>query len=351
MQVLIIGGTGDIGKRIVKILSIHNNIKISIMSRKPPTKEKSIFKNCKIISKDIFKINYKQLEKYDCVINCTGPSYKFFKHIALLVLKANVNFVDAGGYQDLNDIIYDKKLISNYNKTFLTTAGVIPGLSEIFLYNILEKNKNIDSVNVFVGAYEKWSLSSTQDIIWHVLNKMGSGYYLGKWFDIPFYKSFLRYKPNNFSGSSLCMKHRNFTINKLVERYSNVKITSYIGLLDFKTFAIIFLATTILRPFQNVSAKLMKWSLNLGKRKYTSDYTGFIDCHLNGKENNTKKTIYIKDTALATAQCCAFTAMMILNNQNKKGIGFVADYIDIDEYINKIKNNDNFVFVCKESLK
>ena len=344
MKTLILGGSGSIGFKIVEILSNNKDIDVTVMGRSD--KPKNMPENCDYISKNISELNKSFFQKYDCVVNCVGPSYEFYKFLASLAIEANVNYIDLGGYEDVAEIVENKKSLNAYSKTFLATAGVMPGLSEIYLYDIMRKAdvKNIEEVNICVGAYEDWSLSSVKDMIWHAIHKMGTGYFFkGEWHSTPLNKSMMKRPIKNFKGEPWCMLHKNDHLINFVKRHKEIKVKSYVGLLDFRVIASIMLASTLLRFTTSLSAKIMQKSLMLSKLKYTSEYTGFMSYTIKFKDKSIcTDAVYITDTALATAQCCAVAVQMVANKKVNAGAGFIADNVDITHYMERIQEYDNF---------
>lgn len=140
-RVGVIGASGKVGKGTVEILQ-EEKIKLRLGGRHPEN-IKCISPYCEILKVDIF--NPLSLSKFvhacDIVINCTGPIAEVGERIARICCQNNIIYIDVAGNQKLyNDI---NKLCIHYPKArCVMSAGIYPGLVEIFASWVLEKNLN-----------------------------------------------------------------------------------------------------------------------------------------------------------------------------------------------------------------
>lgn len=128
----IIGAGGNAGKGAVSILKNSGGILLKLGCRRIE-KLAGGTENVELCRVDIFQ--QEELEAFvkDCdyVINCAGPSWKVKDRVARSCFRQGAVYIDVAGGQAL---IRDLKMLGRVRPgTGITSAGVYPGLSEIFL--------------------------------------------------------------------------------------------------------------------------------------------------------------------------------------------------------------------------
>lgn len=163
-RVGIIGASGKVGKGAVEILQ-EEKIILRLGCRHPEN-IKCISPYSEILKIDIFDSLslLKFVHTCDIVINCTGPITEVGDRIAKICCENNIIYIDVAGNQKLyNDI---NKLCIQYPKaSCVMSAGIYPGLVEIFASWVLEKNLNrIYSVEGLFYGNNQLSYNAAKDI-------------------------------------------------------------------------------------------------------------------------------------------------------------------------------------------
>lgn len=171
----IIGGTGTIGSIIVKyLLQLQTHFHVLIGGRRSIKEiSMSTFYNSERLKYN--QMNYNNDVELDnfcsqclLVINAVGPSFKINDKIALHALRNNCHYIDIGGYGILRDLLkpYEKS-IEAQKLCFIIGVGWMPGISGVFSKTIIETHLNSPentNFNIYYGAVDNWSYSSTYDL-------------------------------------------------------------------------------------------------------------------------------------------------------------------------------------------
>lgn len=173
----VIGGYGSVGKHVVTDLinSTKSQLIIGGRNKKYIDSIKNLY-NERITMLQVNAFDSVSIDNFcskcNIIINCAGPSSLILDNIAKSSLKYGCHYIDVGGY----DILYDtlKKTdsqVRNKNLTFIVSAGWIPGISGIFPQYIIKNYfDNANWVEIYYGAIDQWSYSSSYDMVWGSLN-------------------------------------------------------------------------------------------------------------------------------------------------------------------------------------
>lgn len=184
----IIGGTGTIGSIIVKyLLQLQTHFHVLIGGRRSIKEiSMSTFYNSERLKYN--QMNYNNDVELDnfcsqclLVINAVGPSFKINDKIALHALRNNCHYIDIGGYGILRDLLkpYEKS-IEAQKLCFIIGVGWMPGISGVFSKTIIETHLNSPentNFNIYYGAVDNWSYSSTYDLAASSMGKTRSYVY------------------------------------------------------------------------------------------------------------------------------------------------------------------------------
>lgn len=184
----IIGGSGTIGSIIVKyLLQLQTHFHVLIGGRRSIKEiSMSTFYNSERLKYN--QMNYNNDVELDnfcsqclLVINAVGPSFKINDKIALHALRNNCHYIDIGGYGILRDLLkpYEKS-IEAQKLCFIIGVGWMPGISGVFSKTIIETHLNSPentNFNIYYGAVDNWSYSSTYDLAASSMGKTRSYVY------------------------------------------------------------------------------------------------------------------------------------------------------------------------------
>ena len=100
------------------------------------------------------------------IINCAGPSWHVLDRVAIAALRQSIHYVDPGGYNTLYKILAEKENeIKNKKLRFIISAGLLPGLSEVFPAYIAKTEFDcVDYLEIYYVGHDKWTYNSAYDI-------------------------------------------------------------------------------------------------------------------------------------------------------------------------------------------
>lgn len=242
----IIGGTGTIGSIIVKyLLQLQTHFHVLIGGRRSIKEiSMSTFYNSERLKYN--QMNYNNDVELDnfcsqclLVINAVGPSFKINDKIALHALRNNCHYIDIGGYGILRDLLkpYEKS-IEAQKLCFIIGVGWMPGISGVFSKTIIETHLNSPentNFNIYYGAVDNWSYSSTYDLAASSMGKTRSYVYShGKEIQVsPFRYTHHKFFP--FIGhKKICMPSFDEQLTQLATSLKQIrKISTFIMLNDY----------------------------------------------------------------------------------------------------------------------
>lgn len=171
MKILVIGGYGNFGKRLVLSLAQYYNFEITIAGRSKAKAQrccdyikKRFEKNIEYITVDVFSTNFDDLFQHlqpNIVVNATGPyHYQAQSHnykVAEACIKARCHYVDLAD---------DRTFVKNFSEaldcsardsdvTLVTGASTVPGLTVAVIDHYLPKFKTLDSINYGISPGNK----------------------------------------------------------------------------------------------------------------------------------------------------------------------------------------------------
>lgn len=172
-QILILGGTGKVGKTVCEYLLKHTLCQLSIVTRhtKPDLTEYAAYAT-RLNSLNFDALNKEQLSQHckeaDLVISCIGPSQIIGSSIADVCYQTATPYIDAGGYDPL--LKHLNNLVANEpaKAPLIINAGLLPGLSGVYPKYLIEQytaGEIIVSLQVSYVGCDAWSYNSAWDII------------------------------------------------------------------------------------------------------------------------------------------------------------------------------------------
>jgi saccharopine dehydrogenase-like NADP-dependent oxidoreductase len=178
----ILGSTGYVGSEAVKALldSTGHNI---ILGGRFPEKLHEFFPGIKYrgecLQVDIN--NREQLHSFcskcDIVVNCAGPSKQILDWVAAAAIENCVHYVDVSGDEHLYRLLMKRKQgIEDKKLSVIISAGVYPGLSEIFPAYIVEKYfDDVELLELFFSGRGEFSFNAAYDIVCSIEEDTGLG--------------------------------------------------------------------------------------------------------------------------------------------------------------------------------
>ncbi|MFS0554777.1 saccharopine dehydrogenase family protein [Brevibacillus sp. 179-C9.3 HS] len=183
----ILGATGVVGSAAVHTILSRTNHQI-VLGGRNPGKLSELFPGMEdrleCLQVDVFA--EEELDDFcgrcDLVINCAGPSKQIVDKVADGCLKHAIHYVDVSGDEHLyQQLLTRKQEIEEKGLSFIISAGVYPGLSEVFPAYVAEKDLDeIDLLEVFFAGQGSFSLNAAYDIVCSIEEDTGWGMYYCK---------------------------------------------------------------------------------------------------------------------------------------------------------------------------
>lgn len=179
-KVLLLGGYGNFGKRIARLLT-RQNISVIIAGRdltKAQALVSELPNNCaSAVAFDVKKDISAQLEtlKPAVVINTCGPFQASNYSVAEACIKHSVHYIDlADGREFVKNIRTLNAEAKKQNVTVISGASTVPGLSSAVIEHFLPEFYEIDSLNFGISPGQKAErgLATTKAILSYVGKKL-----------------------------------------------------------------------------------------------------------------------------------------------------------------------------------
>ncbi|WP_294350085.1 saccharopine dehydrogenase NADP-binding domain-containing protein [uncultured Clostridium sp.] len=351
----VLGATGLVGIGAVENLLLQSNIDILIGCRNIE-KAKKIYGDEikeKIIEVDIF--NLKALKEFcnkcDIVINCAGPSAKVLNIVADTCIDLGKDYIDVSGDKDIyNSLVNKAKDIEDKNILCLIGAGAYPGLTEIFPPFVANKYfDNVEKLEEFFAGCGQFSENAAYDIVSSIEKDQGYGMCYcrdGKLEKI---------KDNLHSSYELPTPAGKLDVYPVISdefirgiSRSNIENAYFYNTYPNKDILMQFITIKMMEQYKTEEEK--RESAKALSQKYSEgnlEYTMYIIEASGIKDNEKlriKASLYYEDNwNKLTGVIAACTAILICNDNTKRGYFYASDIIKEDLLIEKLMN-------CKVNL-
>lgn len=177
-EIGVIGGTGVIGSSAIRALQKLTEYKVLASYR---TQKKDVVSE-KICWTKLDVFDAQELERFcekcNVILNCAGPLWEIEDRIGMACLQTDTQYVDVSGNRKLYEMLSsESNAIINKNLNFIISAGMYPGLSELFpsyCYNKLEKE--VCCMEVYVANQgSKLSYNAAYDFLKGIEENEGYG--------------------------------------------------------------------------------------------------------------------------------------------------------------------------------
>lgn len=177
----ILGGYGRIGSEAVSRLLEKTDAKILIGGRNK--KKGDVFcsdKSPRVSFQEVDILDAGSMnnfaEKCNILINCAGPGSEINGLAASAALNNKTDYIDVGGSHGLHGYLGEHKdEIVEYGLKFIVSAGMSPGLQELFISKIIEDDKSESNVlDFYFCCNEEITYTSAMDIISEIMDSKDS---------------------------------------------------------------------------------------------------------------------------------------------------------------------------------
>lgn len=167
-DVLILGGTGKVGKTVIDYLLKHSQCQIRVVTRNTQLS----LDNNRLTSLQFDALDKKLLSHHckqaDLVISCIGPSQIVGSTVADICYQTGTPYIDAGGYDPLLKHLSQLVMAKPSTVPLIINAGLLPGLSGVYpnyLITHYSDKQPIENLEVCYAGRDAWSYNSAWDII------------------------------------------------------------------------------------------------------------------------------------------------------------------------------------------
>lgn len=168
----IIGGYGNIGKEIVKLLISRGHYDITIGSRQqhldPTDNALADIPWCSVNIENRKSI-YDFMEKHSIIINSAGPSSALSLKVAECARDVGCHLIDCGYNSELPHLS-----LKDTNQSILYNIGTVPGLSELLPLAVAEDFEHVHEFLHFYSIIGKFTRTAATDFIGGLFTNNGS---------------------------------------------------------------------------------------------------------------------------------------------------------------------------------
>ncbi|KOY81124.1 saccharopine dehydrogenase NADP-binding domain-containing protein [Lysinibacillus macroides] len=343
----IVGATGQVGSGVVETLLENNSYQLLLGSRK-------IEKLVEKYGNESEAIQYKAVDVFDkkslisfcyncdLMINTAGPSSIVLDRVADACMETNTNYLDVSGDKTMKTAIKDAMTKRNSSITLAISAGVYPGLTEMFLAFLMQNNhESIDDIRCYFAGKGNFSETGAYDIISSLEKDEGHG--------MAYYCNGAIKKMTSGIGSQIILPppfNEVYTLPVISEEYmeclNDFKITNAHFYNTFATQKMLtdFITIKAMQLFKTEEEK--RASANRLMKTYsTKDKSqGFI-IYVVWDENGVKRKKWLQSSTnwnycSGVVAACVAMQMLDIDFTKKKGCYFAQSIIDSKELFNQL---------------
>ncbi|MCI1694816.1 saccharopine dehydrogenase family protein [Aneurinibacillus aneurinilyticus] len=346
----ILGATGYVGRAAVQTILSFTNHHLLLGGRNQE-------KLCKLFPMIESRADYLQVDIYnrellyhfcgkcDIVVNCAGPSKQMLDRVASACIEQGVHYVDVSGDEHLyKQLMKRKQEIEEKELLFIISAGVYPGLSEIFPAYVAETYfDNIDLLELFFAGQGGFSLNAAYDIVCSIEEDTGLGMTYckhgeAKKIDGPFHRNYSLPVP---AGKRDTYPVLNEEFTQMAKR-KKIKSAYFYNTYQNNSILNQFVMIKALEQYKTeeqkrASAKMLTEQFG-EKKKETNDFT-MLHLIATGNKNGKKLQLvstflYQNDWNTLSGIIAANVArLMVEGNRRKSGCFFVAEGVHVTKLI------------------
>lgn len=340
-RVGIIGASGNAGKGAVSILKKREEIFLKLGCRHIENLE-SVNGNCELCSVDVNREEELNafVENCDYVINCAGPSWKIMERVAKSCFQYHKVYIDvAGGRSFIHSLSMLKQAEGNRG---ITSAGVYPGLSEIFLKWICEQSDGeISSIEEVFYGNDKLSDIALQDICDSLKDDEGAVFcfcHKGEILKLSF-KTRTSMKVPGSPNPIYLIPVINSAFADVMGKYSVDKAIFYIGLLREESLSKLIYLKDKLKNHTSETILLKEIKSIFYNEEYKSSFGMMAEV--------TKRDSHIQERYVLSGEtnwnyltgAVAALALLNMGEDNMYGIRYVHEMVDAKKMIIELKEH------------
>ncbi len=347
----IVGATGQVGSGIVETLLKNNTYELLLGGRKIDKLREKYGKESEPIkyqTVDVFdeKSILSFCGQCDLVINAVGPSSLVLDRVANACMLTNVDYIDVSGDKTMKMAIEESITKYDSNISLVISAGVYPGLTEMFLAFLLQQNKEpIDNISSYFAGKGNFSETGAYDIISSLENDEGYG--------MTYYCQGETKKLTSGLGSPVNLPspfHQVYTLPVISEEFMEcLKDFRVVNAYFYNTFPTSkmlsdFIMIKAMQQFKTEAEKRGSARRLVDNYETQDKYQGFI-IYIVWDEKGAKKTTWLQSNAnwnYCSGIIAAITAMQMLdiNLTNKRRCHYAQSIVNIEALFKHLLSTD-----------
>lgn len=340
----VVGATGQVGIGVVETLLNNPSTPLLLGSRRI---EKLIdqfgeeSKNVKYQTVDVFDKASIQSFCENCylVINAVGPSSITLERVAEVCILTNTNYLDISGDKTMRKAIEEVITKQYSTETFAISAGVYPGLTEMFAAFLLQQRMDLsERISCYFAGKGSFSETGAYDIVSSLEKDEGYG--------ISYYSNGEIKKLTSGIGSEVVLPtpfNQVYTLPIISEEFIACLKEYNIGEAYFyNTFATPkilsdFIIIKAMQQFKTEEEKRASANRLIENSNTRDDSEGFI-IYVVLEGNGEKHTYWLQSDVnwnycSGVVAACIALQMKEMNLVNKKGCYFAQSIIDAKELV------------------
>jgi hypothetical protein len=286
-------------------------------------------------------------QKCNIIINCAGPCNVVLDKVANAALKNNCHYIDVGGYDLLMELLAAKhEQIKNQGLLFCVCAGWIPGLSGIFPRFVNLKASElfkVDSVEIYYGGRDKWSLTAGKDMIWALFldqENLAGVFENGKWVKKSMFNSPMVELPLPM-GKQRALPFFDNQLRSFSQENNFKFFGAYVSEVGNLTALTLMLVRMFLNKRSELGARMILKSIEKECQKYGS--SGMVHVVTKGHAGNEAKqmcgTICTQDNYRLNGLVPAITAQILSENKvANSGAYYLCDAVEPVDFMTRISS-------------
>jgi uncharacterized protein YsxB (DUF464 family) len=327
----VLGGTGEIGKRIVKILEDKYTILGSYRTNKPGKEIKSEFIQLDISDTENLR---KFCEQCDVIVNCAGASFINGERIARISTELHIPIVDPSGESFLEDKIDNIKK----ENIFVLSSGYFPGMTGLLMRYICEKFDKIKELSGMSVSNEIPSRSAIEDFI--LTNIAGFGVALNYYENGEYKRDEREFLEEIENQKFKLQNYYTVELDRVVKTYLPDKANWYnVGfgneiMQKMQEAVIKFGMKNVSKEFAETITEIIDMFQKNTEKIKPFNYIRIEANGINGDKQFHRKAEIVNDySSEISAVIAAYAVDAILNSKLDNGIYYAMDIIDMEKLI------------------
>ncbi|MFT9820533.1 saccharopine dehydrogenase NADP-binding domain-containing protein [Lysinibacillus sp. NPDC056185] len=354
----IVGATGQVGVGVVETLLKNSQYQLLLGSRKVDKLiEKYGQESEAIVYKVVDVFDEENIVSFcnrcDLVINAVGPSSIVLDRVANACMQTNTNYIDVSGDKTMKKAIEEAFIKHESATTLALSAGVYPGLTEMFVAFLLQQSKEtVDHISCYFAGKGTFSETGAYDIVSSLEKDEGYG--------MSYYSNDEIKKLTSEIGSQKQLPtpfNQVYTLPIMSEEFiaclKEYKIADAYFYNTFPTTKLLsdFIMIKAMQQFKTEDEKRASANRLINSFNLQDENEGFI-IYVVLEEKGKRLTTWLMSNTnwnycSGVVAACVAMQMLEICIANKKGCHFAQSIVDIEELFNQLLRTE-YISITRE---